>query len=249
MADSEVADSGKTDSGRSEEPAVDEESAEENQPDQGVTERVESQGQIAEAGETTEQAAGETTEQPTEQATEQVPSATVDQAGEQHEESEDTEAPEDAEGEAILAAQRRQRTKGLLVGLGTGLLVGIIAALAFTWLAKPEFLVGPGAPDGKSSEVTAALASKNADGIAKATCRTPNGSLSQQLPAQALQAIQSAKPTSGPQRALDTEAVTPVTLTITEQGQTQDLPVDIVFGVTNGQWCMRGITQQQQPQQ
>jgi hypothetical protein len=44
---------------------------------------------------------------------------------------------------------------------------------------------------------------------------------------------------------LDTQAQAPVDLTLSAQGQTQDLPAAVVLGVTNGEWCMNGISQQQ----
>jgi hypothetical protein len=185
-------------------------------------------------GEAAQQAAGDGPEQPDTslaesqgEATQQAPSA--------------EEQPADTS-----AAQQRGGKKGLLVGLGSGALVGIIVGLAFAGFVKPTFLVGPGKPDDKASEITAALASKNAGDLAKASCRSPDGKLSQQLPPQALQLIQSAKQSGPPQELLDSQALTPVDLTVSQQGQTQTIPIDVVLGVTNGEWCMTGISQRQQ---
>jgi hypothetical protein len=176
-------------------------------------------------------------EDPAAEATQQAPSAEDEELPEEPETSEDEDAP---------ATRQNGSKKGLLIGLGSGALVGIIAGLAFAGLVKPAFLVGPGKPDQKASEATAALAGKNADAMAKASCRGPDGQLSQQLPAQALQLVQSVKPTGPPHLSLDTEATEPVDVTVSSQGQTQTIPIDIMLGVTNGEWCMTGIAQRQQ---
>ncbi|MDA3629122.1 hypothetical protein OU415_27075 [Saccharopolyspora sp. WRP15-2] len=153
---------------------------------------------------------------------------------------------ESADAEEASAPPKRGGKKGLLVGLGTGLVVGAVAGLAFAGLVKPNFLVGPGKPDDKASAVTAALAGKDASGLAASSCRGPDGTLAPQLPPEALQLIQSAKQSGPPVQSLDSEAVTPVELTLTAQGQTQTLPVDVVLGVTDGEWCMKGLSQRQQ---
>lgn len=185
-----------------------------------ASEEVHDTGEPSEAGETGE-------------AAQQEPSAAEPEA-------------ETSDVEDTPPNQQNRYRKGLLIGLGSGALVGIIAGLAFAGLVKPSFLVGPGKPDDKASEAVMALGSKNADAMAKASCHSPDGKLSQQLPPQALQLIQSAKPTGPPQLSLDTEALVPVSLTLTQQGQSQTIPVDIVLGVANGKWCVNGIAQQQQ---
>ncbi|MER7014246.1 hypothetical protein ABT324_22720 [Saccharopolyspora sp. NPDC000359] len=155
------------------------------------------------------------------------------------------EAQPEAEEEAPAAPNRGGRKK-LLVGLGSGLVVGVVAGMAVAGIAKPDFLVGPGKPDDRASAVTAALASKNATGLADNSCRSTDGQLAPQLPPQALQLIQSAKQTGPTHRSLDSEALAPVDLTLTAQGQTQTLPIDVVLGVTDGEWCMKGIADRQQ---
>jgi len=35
-------------------------------------------------------------------------------------------------------------------------------------------------------------------------------------------------------------------LVISQQGQTQQLPTDMVLGVNNGSWCLAGLAQRQQ---
>lgn len=250
-----------TDAGRAEEPAIgDQPDQEPTEPAEGPSETVQeapgaaaweppsAAGQEAPSSaqqhtEVAEQqvAEQEFAEQEVTEQTESQGEAPQPSAEEGHTEPGDTDADEDTP-----ATGPNRNRKGLLIGLGSGALVGLVIGLAFAGLAKPTFLVGPGKPDGKSFEVTTALASKDAGGIAKATCQGPDGQLSQQLPPQAVQLIKSAKPTGPPRLSLDTEAVTPVDLTITEQGQTQTVPVDIVFGVTHGGWCMKGIEQRQQ---
>ncbi|MER7078587.1 hypothetical protein SAMN02982929_02331 [Saccharopolyspora kobensis] len=172
------------------------------------------------------------------QAEEQVEAA-------QHDSSDEASA-DTVEAEETSAAASGGGKKGLFIGLGSGLLVGAAAALAFAGFVKPDFLVGPGKPDGAASAVTAALAGKDASGLAASSCRAPDGTLAPQLPPQALQLIQSAEQSGPPRRSLDSEALTPVNLTISVQGQTQTVPIDVVLGVTDGDWCMKGIADRQQ---
>ena len=42
---------------------------------------------------------------------------------------------------------------------------------------------------------------------------------------------------------LDTQARAPVDLVLSAQGQVQQLPADLVLGVSDGRWCMTGISQ------
>ncbi|GDY32370.1 hypothetical protein [Gandjariella thermophila] len=141
--------------------------------------------------------------------------------------------------------QRRARWQGLLIGVGGGALVGLIVVLALGAFVWPGFLSGPGKPDGKASAATAALASKNADELEKVSCHGPDGKSTAQIPAQAMQMIQSVKPAGPTQQLLDTEAVAPVDITLSAQGQTQNVPAEVVLGVTKGQWCLKGISQRQ----
>ncbi|MHA6796607.1 hypothetical protein ACVGVM_24305 [Pseudonocardia bannensis] len=161
----------------------------------------------------------------------QTPSAEV-----QHTETEDTQV------QGASAAGRKEGRKALLLGLGGGLVVAAFVLAAFVW---PGFLAGPGKPDDKAAEAVAALSSKNPGELEKVSCHGPDGKPVAQLPPQALQLIQAVKQTGPPQLSLDTQALAPVDLTLSAQGQTQDLPVDVVLGVTNGEWCMNGISQRQ----
>jgi hypothetical protein len=151
---------------------------------------------------------------------------------------------DNAEAPAILAARRKGRRQGLLLGVGISVLV-VIVALGVSALVWPGFLTGPGKPDGKASEATAALASKNSGQVDKVSCHGPDGKSTAQIPPQAMQMIASVKPAGPAQQLLDTEATAPINLTLSAQGQTQDVPAEVVLGVTKGEWCMKGISQRQ----
>jgi hypothetical protein len=157
----------------------------------------------------------------------------------------DTSEGGDTEAQDGSVAQRKGNRKSLLAGIGIGALVALLAAAgvgAFVW---PGLHAGPGKPDGKASEVTAALASKNPGELEKVSCHGPDGKSTTQIPPQAVQMIQAAKPAGPTHLALDTEALAPVDITLSAQGQTQNVPADVVLGVTQGQWCMKGISQRQ----
>ncbi|NMH99499.1 hypothetical protein [Pseudonocardia acidicola] len=150
---------------------------------------------------------------------------------------------EDTQAQGAPDAPQKAGKKGLLLGLGVGAVV--VVALVLTAFVWPGFLAGPGKPDGKAAEAVAALASKDPGQLEKVSCHGPDGKATTQMPAQALQLIQAAKQTGPPQLLLDTQAVAPVDLTLSAQGQTQNLQADVVLGVTNGEWCMNGISQRQ----
>jgi hypothetical protein len=155
---------------------------------------------------------------------------------------------ESTEAQGTSAAPQKGK-KALLLGLGSGAL-GLIVGLVLGAFAGPALLSGPGKPDGEAAKVVAALASKNPGQMGKVYCHGPNGKpVGQPLPAQALQLIQSVKRAGPLQRPLDTEAQVPLALTVSNQGRTQTLPANMVLGVTNGEWCMQGLAQPQQPQQ
>jgi hypothetical protein len=119
----------------------------------------------------------------------------------------------------------------------------VMALGAYVW---PGVLTGPGKPDGKAAEAAAALGSKNAAALDKITCHGPDGKpSSQMIPPQALQLIQGVTQTGPPQLSLDTQALAPVDLTLSAQGQTQKLPAALALAVSNGQWCMNGLAQRQ----
>lgn len=151
---------------------------------------------------------------------------------------------EDTRAQGASDAQRKANKKGLLLGLGGGALVVIVvlALAAFVW---PACFIGPGKPDDKAAESVAALASKNPGELEKVSCRDPEGKPIAQLPPQVLQLIQTAKPAGPPHLLLDTQARAPVDLTLSALGQSHDIPIDVVLGVTKGEWCMNGIADRQ----
>jgi hypothetical protein len=150
----------------------------------------------------------------------------------------------DTQAQGASIAQRKATKKGLLLGLGGGALVVIVvlALAAFVW---PACLIGPGKPDDKAAEAATALASKNPAELEKVSCHGPDGRPIAQLPPQVLQLIQAAKQAGPPHLLLDTQARAPVDLTVGALGQSRDIPIDVVLGVTKGEWCMNGIADRQ----
>ena len=142
-------------------------------------------------------------------------------------------------------AYRKELRKGLLLGLGGGVLVGLVVALllgAFVW---PGYLTGPGSPDDTAQKATTALAGKDAPGLDAVSCHNRSGQATTQIPAQALQLIGRATSTGPTTQTLDNEARTPVDLVVSSGGQTQTLPTDLVLSVNDGSWCLNGLAQRQ----
>lgn len=139
---------------------------------------------------------------------------------------------------------KKGRKKGLVLGLGSAAVVVIVALglAAFVW---PGFLAGPGKPDAKAEQVVSALSSKNPGELEQISCHGPDGKSLNQIPPEALSMIQSVKQTGPAQLSLDTEAQFPIDLTVNAQGKTQNAPADAVLGVTDGDWCMKGLAQRQ----
>ncbi len=212
-----------------------------DQPDQQDQASVGSEAENSESAAATEQTPAAEA-QHTEADSGAADSATADSAA-----AEAGKASSEADGgeaQGVPAAQKKEK-RGLTLGLASGA-VGLVVGLVLGALVGPHVLPGPGKPDGKASEVVAALASKNPGEMEKVSCHSPDGKPTKQLPPQALQLIQSVKSAGAPQMSLDTEAQAPVDLTLSAQGQTQTIPIAMVLGVSDGQWCMKGITQRQQ---
>ena len=166
----------------------------------------------------------------------------------QHTDADGGEDESTTDVQGTPAAPQKDK-KTLLLGLASGAL-GLIVGLALGAFAVPALLSGPGKPAGEASKAVAALASKNPSQVGKVYCHGPNGKPAvQQIPPRDLQLIQSVKQAGPLQQPLDTEAQVPVTLTVSNQGKPQSLTADMVLGVTNGEWCMKGLAQPQQPQQ
>ena len=112
-----------------------------------------------------------------------------------------------------------------------------------TALLVPGWAINPGSPDSVAEQATAALAAKDPAQLDAVSCRNQQGVPTNPFPPDALTLIQQATPAGPPTLELDTQARAPVDLVLSAQGQTQQLPADIVMGVTDGQWCMAGISQ------
>jgi hypothetical protein len=176
-----------------------------------------------------------------------APEASSDEA--QHDEAQHDEAQHDeVTGEGAPGAPEKERRKGVLLGVGGAVLAVAALALVLAAFAWPGFLAGPGTPDDTATRAVAALASKDPAEVDKVSCRGPDGNAVSQIPAEALQVIQGATQTGAPQLLLDTQAQAPVNLTLSAQGQTQDIAAEVMLGVTDDEWCMTGISQQQQQQ-
>jgi hypothetical protein len=155
-----------------------------------------------------------------------------------------TEA-EDTRIQDVPVARPKQSRKGLLLGLGAGAVAVLAVALLLAALVWPGFLAGPGEPEAKAAESIAALAGKDPEKLDEVSCHGPDGTPTAQLPPEALGLIQSATQTGPPRLLMDTQAQVPVDLTLSAQGKTENLPVDLLLGVTDGEWCMNGISPRQ----
>lgn len=150
------------------------------------------------------------------------------------------ESPSDPVGKS---PGTRKVSRGVLLGAGAAVLVVVALALgAFVW---PGWLAGPGKADDEATAAISALSSKDAGALDKVACHTPDGKALAQLPPQAMQLIQSATSAGPPTLVIDTQAQQPITLTISAQGQTQNLPANVLLGVDDGQWCMLGLSMRQ----
>ena len=156
-------------------------------------------------------------------------------------EVEDDESWADAEDQAY----KRELRKGLFFGLAGGLVVGAIVALLLGAFVYPGYLGGPGSPDDTANEIVTALSAKDAPALDQLSCRGPDGAAVSQLSPQVLQLLSDVKPSGPTTSFIDTEARTPVDLTLSFQGQTQTLPSEIVIGQVQGDWCLKGLAQRQ----
>jgi hypothetical protein len=130
--------------------------------------------------------------------------------------------------------------KGVLIGAGA--LVALIAVLAVGAFVWPGFLAGPGKPDDTAAAAVASLGSKDPAAVDKVSCHDPDGKSLGQLSPEAMQLIQGAKSAGPATLVLDTQAQMPIDLTLSAQGQTQNIPASLVFAVDDGKWCMAGLS-------
>lgn len=157
--------------------------------------------------------------------------------------TDDTDAQATEEQQDTRSKPKRSKA-GLLLGLVSGAFVLLLAVVLVAFFVWPGY-AGPGNPQSKADEAAAALASKDAGRLDQVACHGEDGQSLAQISPQALQLVQSAKPAGGPQMILDTEAHAPVDLTLSAQGQTQTLPSTAILGVSDHQWCLKGLAQRQ----
>jgi hypothetical protein len=168
------------------------------------------------------------------------------------EEAERPADPEPAEDAEPVAATRTDDDTGarrpgwsMVVALGAVAAVAVVA-LAVTAFLAPGWVVNPGSPDDTATRATTALATKDAGGLDAVSCRNQQGRSTNPFPPDALPLVQTATPSGPPHLELDTQAVAPVDLVLSAPGRTQTLPADLVLAVTDGHWCMAGVSQRQQ---
>ncbi|MEJ2866959.1 hypothetical protein WCD74_04225 [Actinomycetospora sp. OC33-EN08] len=158
-----------------------------------------------------------------------------------HSAPEDDEAWADAEDKAY----KKELRKGLAFGAAGGLVLGAIVALLLGAFVYPGYLGGPGSPEDTANQAVTALTAKDAPTLDQLSCRGPDGAPVSALSPQVLQLVASVRPTGPTTTVIDTEARTPVDLTLTFQGQSQTLPSEVVLGQTGGSWCVKGLAQRQ----
>lgn len=173
--------------------------------------------------------------------TEQV-DATASRSGQTGEQPAVADDSAQADGAPV---KNRSKLLGVLLGAVSSLLV-VVVALALVGLFVWPGYAGPGSPDQTAEKAASALASKDPSQLEQVSCKSPEGKPTTQIPPQAMQMIAAAQSTGPPQVVLDTEAHAPMNLTLSAQGQTQALPSIAVLGVSEHQWCLKGLAQQQQ---
>jgi hypothetical protein len=160
-------------------------------------------------------------------------------------------APSSGDGDEEWAdaedkAYRKELRKGFAFGTVGGLLIGAIVALLLGALVWPGYLLGPGDPQDTANQVTSALSAKDGPTLDRLSCKGANGQSVTQLSGQVLQYITKVAPAGPTTKVIDTEARTPVDVTLSVQGQTQTLPSELVLGESKGDWCLKGLAQRQQ---
>jgi hypothetical protein len=143
-------------------------------------------------------------------------------------------------------AYRKELRKGFAFGTIGGLLIGAIVALLLGALVWPGYLLGPGNPDDAANQITSALSAKDGPTLDRLSCKGADGRSVTQLSGQVLQYITKVAPAGPTTTLIDTEARTPVDVTLSVQGQTQTLPSELVLGESKGDWCLKGLAQRQQ---
>lgn len=142
-------------------------------------------------------------------------------------------------------AYKQELRKGLAFGTAGGLVLGAIVALLLGAFVYPGYLGGPGSPDDTANQVVTALAAKDAGALTQLSCKGSDGAPVSELSPQVLQLIGAVRPSGPTTTYIETEARTPIDLTLSAQGQTQTLPSELVLGQAQGSWCLKGLAQRQ----
>jgi hypothetical protein len=137
--------------------------------------------------------------------------------------------------------RRRRPDRRAVLTFGSGVLAGALVLALVAIFIWPGHLFGPGSPDSVASQATTALGAKDRPTTDRLSCRGPDGA--SVVSGDILNVISAAKPAGPAKIVIDTEAHAPVDLTVSFQGQSQTLPVDLVLGVSHGAWCFKAITQ------
>jgi hypothetical protein len=146
--------------------------------------------------------------------------------------------PEETGGDG---PRRRRPGRKDPLAFGAGVLVGAVVVALVAIFIWPGHLFGPGSPDSVASQSVAALVAKDRAAIDRLSCRGPGGA--PVVSGDILNVISGAKPAGPATAVIDTEAHAPVDLTVSFQGQTQALPINLVLGVSDGNWCFKSISQ------
>jgi hypothetical protein len=146
-------------------------------------------------------------------------------------------------GDPSAAKTRKPGRAALVTGIVIGVVGVVVAVLAVTAYAWPGFLTGPGKPDDVGAKAITAFQNKDAATLNDLGCKDPDGKPIAEVPQQLLDALQATKPTGAPTLLLDTQAQVPATMTLSQQGQTQDVPVAVVLYVNKGEWCVAGLSE------
>lgn len=128
------------------------------------------------------------------------------------------------------------------LGVAVVAVIGVLFLLgAFVW---PAFL-GPGSPEDTGNKAVSALGAKDEGQLGAISCVRLDGSPAASFPPELLALVGKAAPAGPSKQTLDTEARVPIDLTLTQGGQSQTLPADLLLGVNHGDWCLNGISQRQ----
>ena len=128
------------------------------------------------------------------------------------------------------------------LGVAVVAVIGVLFLLgAYVWPA----ILGPGSPEDTGNQAVSALSAKDPGQLGAISCVRLDGTPAASFPPELLALVGKAAPAGPSKQTLDTEARVPVDLTLTQGGQSQTLPADLLLGVNHGDWCLNGISQRQ----